>query len=152
MPSHFETKTLPYSPQQMFDLVADVEQYKHFAPWCVASRINKWEREDVFYADLVIGYKMFRERFSSRVILSPSETHYPARIHIEYLEGPLKHLSNEWVFYPEENGQCRIEFAVDFEFRNLFFQSVVNLFFSEVVRRMVAAFEARAKELYGCSQ
>ena len=128
----------------MFDLVAAVDQYKEFAPWCVGSRINRWEGDDTFYADLVIGYKMFRERFSSKVFLERSD-----RIHIQYLEGPLKHLTNEWRFIPECNGHCRIDFSVEFEFQNFVFQSLVNLFFNEVVKRMVSAFEQRANELYG---
>ena len=143
MPSHFESKVLPYTPEQMFDLVARVDEYKHFAPWCVASRIKRWEGDKTFYADLVIGYKMFRERFSSKVILTPHE-----RIHIEYLEGPLKYLTNEWLFIPEENGHCRIDFQVEFEFKNILFQGLVNVFFNEVVKRMVSAFEKRANELY----
>ena len=147
MPSHFEQKVLPYTPEQMFDLVAGVDQYKKFVPWCIGSRIKKWEGDDIFYADLVIGYKMFRERFSSKVYLER-----PDRIHIEYLEGPLKHLTNEWRFIEEPDGKCRIDFNVQFEFTNFVFQSIVNLFFSEVVKRMVTAFEARAIELYGSKE
>lgn len=128
----------------MFDLVADVEHYREFAPWCVASRVKRWDGDQVFYADLVIGYKMFRERFSSKVFLDR-----PNRIHIEYLEGPLKHLKNEWLFHPEPGNKCRIDFTVEFEFQNILFQKLVNMFFNEVVRRMVGAFEARAKALYG---
>ena len=97
-----------------------------------------------FMADLVIGYKMFRERFSSKVHLER-----PERIHIQYLEGPLKHLTNEWRFIAENDGQhCRIDFEVEFEFKNFMLQGMVNLFFNEVVKRMVAAFEKRANELY----
>lgn len=149
MPSHFETRTLSYTPVQMFDLVADVGHYKDFVPWCVASRISKWDGSNVFYADLVIGYKMFRERFSSKVMLQRPVPGQVGRIHIEYLEGPLKHLKNQWLFHEEQDGKCRIEFSVEFEFKNLFFQSLVNLFFNEVVKRMVGAFETRAKTLYG---
>lgn len=147
VPHHFEQKILPYTPEQMFDLVADVGRYKEFAPWCVASRVKKWEGDDVFYADLVIGYKMFRERFSSKVFLGR-----PNRIHIEYMEGPLKHLQNEWLFSPVDGGQCRIDFTVEFEFQNMLFQKLVNMFFNEVVKRMVSAFEARAASLYGAAQ
>lgn len=144
MPSHFETKVLPYTPEQMFDLVADVDRYREFAPWCVASRVKRWEGEDAFYADLVVGYRVFRERFSSKVFLNR-----PHSIHIEYLEGPLKHLQNEWLFLPECNGHCRIDFTVEFEFQNFLFQRLVNVFFNEVVKRMVSAFEMRANQLYG---
>lgn len=144
MLQHFEQKTLPFTQKQMFDLVAAVDQYKEFAPWCVASRINRWEGEHVFYADLVVGYNMFRERFSSKVILEPSE-----RLSIEYLSGPLKHLKNEWVFLDNQDGTCTIDFSVEFEFKNIILQTLAKKFFNEVVKRMVSSFESRAQELYG---
>ena len=143
MLSHIEQKQLPYTPEQMFDLVAGVDKYHEFAPWCVASRINRWEGESVFYADLVVGYKVFRERFSSKVILNR-----PHEITIEYLEGPLKNLSNKWVFSEGKNGSCIIDFSVEFEFENIALQALANMFFNEVVRRMIGAFEARAHQLY----
>ena len=99
MLSHVEQKNLPYTAEQMFDLVAAVDKYSEFAPWCVASRINKRESENVFYADLVVGYKLFRERFSSKVVLEK-----PDHIYIEYLKGPLKHLKNHWRFIREPDG------------------------------------------------
>ncbi len=144
MLKHIEQKKLPYSAEQMFDLVADVASYQEFAPWCVASRINKRESENVFYADLVVGYKMFRERFTSKVILDR-----PRRIHIEYMKGPLKNLRNNWEFIPAEDGGCIIDFSVEFEFGNVALQALANMFFNEVVKRMVGAFEARAVQLYG---
>lgn len=144
MLKHIEQKKLPYTPEQMFDLVADVGRYQEFAPWCIASRINKRESDSVFYADLVVGYKMFRERFSSKVVL-----HRPDEIYIEYLKGPLKNLRNRWVFSREPDGGCLIDFTVEFEFSNMALQTLANMFFNEVVKRMVGAFEARAKQLYG---
>ncbi|MEM6812388.1 MAG: type II toxin-antitoxin system RatA family toxin [Pseudomonadota bacterium] len=144
MLSHFEEKYLPYSREKMFALVAAVDQYKEFAPWCVASRIKKWEGDDVFLADLIVGYKVFREKFSSRVFLKE-----PDEIYIEYQEGPLKNLKNKWVFKEADDGGCLIEFSVEFEFKNAALQTLANLFFTEVVKRMVSAFEARAIELYG---
>lgn len=143
MLKHLEQKHLPYTPEQMFDLVADVGKYHEFAPWCLASRINKKESADVFYADLVVGYKLFRERFTSKVVLSR-----PNRIHIEYLKGPLKNLSNNWEFIRQPDNSCIIDFSVEFEFSNGALQTLANLFFTEVVKRMVGAFEARAKQLY----
>lgn len=144
MPTHAERKTLPYTPEQLFDLVADVESYPEFLPWCLASRITRRE-ENIFYADLVIGYKkMVREKFGSRV-----EWHRPAHIRVDYLSGPMKHLSNEWRFIREPDGSCTIDFYVDFEFKNRFFQRVMDVFFNEAVRRMVSSFEARARDLYG---
>jgi coenzyme Q-binding protein COQ10 len=144
MLKHFEQKHLPYTPEQMFDLVADVDSYAEFAPWCIASRINHRESDRVFYADLVAGYKMFRERFSSKVILDR-----PNEISIEYLKGPLKNLKNRWVFIRQPDNSCLIDFTVEFEFSNVALQTLANMFFNEVVKRMVGAFETRATELYG---
>ncbi len=144
MLQHIEQRHLPYTPEQMFDLVADVARYHEFAPWCIASRINKVESENVFYADLIVGYKMFRERFTSKVVLDRS-----SRIHIEYLKGPLKNLKNNWEFIRQPDGTCIIDFSVEFEFSNVALQALANMFFNEVVKRMVSAFEERAKVLYG---
>jgi coenzyme Q-binding protein COQ10 len=144
MLKHIEQKHLPYTPEQMFDLVADVARYHEFAPWCIASRINRVESPSVFYADLVVGYKMFRERFTSKVMLDR-----PNRIHIEYLKGPLKNLKNNWEFIRQTDGSCVIDFSVEFEFSNVALQALANMFFNEVVKRMVGAFEERAKVLYG---
>jgi coenzyme Q-binding protein COQ10 len=143
MTTHAEKRHLPYSAEQLFALVADVEKYPEFLPWCISSRIKKRDG-DVFYADLVIGYKMVREKFGSRVTLDA-----PNKVHVEYLSGPMKYLSNHWIFIPEEDGGCTIDFFVDFEFKNRFFQNLIGVFFNEVVKRMVGAFETRARELYG---
>jgi coenzyme Q-binding protein COQ10 len=144
MLSHVEQKTLPYSPEQMFDLVAAVDQYHEFAPWCVASRINKWEGDTIFYADLIVGYKLFREKFSSKVFLD-----HPREITIEYQKGPLKNLTNHWIFSEGPNGSCVIDFSVEFEFKNKALQSLATMFFNEVVKRMIGAFETRAHQVYG---
>lgn len=142
MPTHAERRAMPYTPEQMFDLVSAVDLYPQFLPWCLASRITKREG-NVFYADLVIGYKMVREKFGSRVTALK-----PDHIHVEYLSGPMKHLSNHWRFLPQPDGTCIIDFYVDFEFRNPVLQKLISVFFEEAVKRMVGAFEARAKDLY----
>jgi len=144
MLSHIEQKTLPYSAQQMYDLVADVGVYREFLPWCVGSRVKKWEGDSVFFADLVVGYKMIRERFSSRVILDPHSHH----IYIEYLRGPLKHLKNHWRFIDSPEGGCEVDFSVEFEFQNKALQGLAKMFFHEVIGRMVSAFEERARSIY----
>lgn len=133
---------MPYTPEQMFDLVSAVDLYPQFLPWCLASRITKREG-NVFYADLVIGYKMVREKFGSRVTALK-----PDHIHVEYLSGPMKHLSNHWRFLPQPDGTCIIDFYVDFEFKNPILQRLISVFFEEAVKRMVGAFESRAKDLY----
>ena len=149
MLTHIEQKRLPYTPEQMFGLVADVDKYHEFAPWCIASRINRRESESEFYADLVVGYKMFRERFSSRVILKKPQGNEAGQIDIEYLRGPLKHLKNHWRFIREPDGSCLVDFSVEFEFKNMALQGLSQMFFQEVIRRMVGAFELRARDKFG---
>jgi coenzyme Q-binding protein COQ10 len=143
MPTHAEQRHLPYTPQQMFNLVADVERYPEFLPWCVASRIRRREGA-VFFADLVIGFKMVRERFTSKVTLSA-----PDRVDVVYTEGPFHYLNNHWVFKPAGDGGTDIDFFVDFEFRSKLLQKLIGALFNEAVRMMVAAFEKRARQLYG---
>jgi coenzyme Q-binding protein COQ10 len=143
MTTHAEQRHLPYTPEQLFDLVAAVDRYPEFLPWCISARIKKREG-NVFYADLVIGYKLVREKFTSKVTLEK-----PDKIHVEYLSGPMKYLSNHWRFIREKDNSCTIDFYVDFEFRNAIFQKLMGVFFNEIVRRMVSSFEERAKQLYG---
>lgn len=146
MLKHIEQKKLPYTVEQVFDLVAAVDRYHEFLPWCVASRISRREGGGVFYADLVVGYKLFREKFSSRVILDS-----PRHIYIEYQRGPLKHLKNHWRFTDGLDGSCVVDFSVEFEFKNKTLQGLAKVFFQEVVHRMVGAFEARACDIYGAA-
>ena len=143
MTRHIEKRNLPYTPEQLFTLVAEVDKYSEFLPWCLSSVIKKREG-NTFYADLVIGYKVVREKFGSKVVLMPNE-----RIDVEYLSGPMKYLTNQWKFIREQDGSCTIDFYVDFEFKNRFLQSLMGAFFNELVRRMVSAFEERAGQLYG---
>ena len=142
MPTHAEKKLLPYTREQLFDLVADVERYPEFLPWCVGARIRERHDNEIL-GDLLIGYKMVRERFTSRVVLSR-----PDRIDVSYSEGPFKYLTNHWLFIPEDGG-CLIDFYVDFEFRSKMLQKIMEMFFNEAVKRMVGAFETRAHALYG---
>lgn len=143
MPTHAEQRRLPYTAQQMFDLVADVGAYPQFLPWCVAARVKS--KSDVeIVADLIIGFKMVRERFTSKVTLNT-----PSRIDVTYVDGPFQYLNNHWKFSPTEDGGCQIDFHVDFEFRSKMLQRLIGVLFNEAVRRMVAAFEARAVSLYG---
>jgi coenzyme Q-binding protein COQ10 len=141
LPTHAERRFLPYSPQALYDLVADVQRYPEFLPWCTGCRISS-RKGNVITADLVIGFKMIRERFTSRVTLSAGE-----RIDVEYTSGPLRYLNNHWVFEPAPGGTV-IDFYVDFEFKSRIFQRVAGLVFNEAVGRMVNAFEARARAVY----
>jgi|OM-RGC.v1.021123859 Oligoketide cyclase/lipid transport protein len=150
MPTHCEKKIIPYRTDQMFDLVADIAAYPQFLPWCVASRIRS-RRGNIVLADLIVGFKMIKERFTSKVeLVEPSGPGQPAAINVEYLDGPLKSLRNQWEFKPAGNGDaCEVDFFVDFEFRSKMLQKLASVFFSEVVSRMVGAFEERAIVLYG---
>jgi coenzyme Q-binding protein COQ10 len=142
MPTHAEKRALPYTADQLYALVADIRRYPEFLPWCLAVRMKK-DTETEKEADLVIGFKMFRETFTSRVHLDPGK-----RIDVAYIQGPLRYLNNHWRFFPVPEG-CIIDFYVDFEFKNRLFQSLVGALFNEAVSRMVRAFEARAHQLYG---
>lgn len=146
MPRHSERRVLPYSPRQLFDLVADVERYPLFLPWCLGARIRKREGKSLL-ADLIIGFKMVREKYTSRVLLNDQDEQ-ALRIDVTYVEGPFKHLDNHWAFHPHDGG-CEIDFYVDFEFRSKLLQKIMQPLFGEAVRRMVSAFEQRARELYG---
>ena len=146
MPKHSESRDMPYTAQQMYDLVADVEQYPKFLPWCAAARIRDRRADGhatVMDADLVISFKVFRERFGSRVRLYPNDK----RIETEYLDGPFKYMVSNWVF-SERNAGCHVDFDVDFEFRNAILQGVIGLVFNEAMQRIVRAFEKRAQDLY----
>lgn len=138
-----EQRILPYNPAQVFALIADVGSYPEFLPWCLGTRI--YRRSDAgFDADVMIGFKLFRERFTSRVKLTPNRS-----VDVEYLKGPMKHLYNHWVFEELPDGQCQVEFEVDFEFKNKLLNDVVAGLFEKACHKMMAAFEARAAELYG---
>lgn len=143
MPVHQETRFLPYTPEQVYSLVADIERYPEFLPWCVACRIKKRESATVLIADLAVGFKMVREQFTSRVTLDP-----PKAITVEYLNGPFEHLRNTWGFRPAPGG-TEVDFFLSFEFRSRLLQTIIGALFEEAVHRMVGAFEARAARLYG---
>lgn len=151
MPSHHEIKVLPYSADQMYALVADVADYPKFLPWTAAARIRSRSpvagpngAGEVMEADLVISFKVFRERFGSRVTLWPEVR----KIDTEYLDGPFRHMKSTWAFRDVAGG-CEVEFFVDFEFKNAILQGIIGMVFNDAMQRVVRAFERRAAELYG---
>jgi coenzyme Q-binding protein COQ10 len=146
MPRHSETKYLPYTPDQLFDLVADVARYDEFLPWVVAVRVRS-SSETETVADLVVGFNAFKERFTSKV-----KKKRPARIEVDYIEGPLKYLHNEWRFEPATGGGTDVHFSVDFAFRSRIFEALAGQMFDRALRRMTGAFETRAAALYGMSK
>ncbi|MDO5647391.1 type II toxin-antitoxin system RatA family toxin [Paracoccus sp. (in: a-proteobacteria)] len=153
MPHHQDSRHLPYTARQMYDLVADIESYPQFLPWNSAARIRS--RRDLpdggteIAADLVISFKVFRERFGSRVVLRPDHDDGALRIDTDYLDGPFKHLHSGWTFRDNPDGGCDVAFFVDFEFRNAILQKLIGVVFNEAMSRIVRAFEDRAKVLYG---
>jgi coenzyme Q-binding protein COQ10 len=145
MPGIREVRRLPYSAEQMFDLVADVARYDEFLPWVVAVRI-KADSETEMVADLLVGFKALREKFTSKVLKQR-----PLEIEVIYLDGPLKDLDNTWRFRDLPEGGCEIDFCVEFAFRNRIFEALAGQYFDRAFRKMVGAFEARAEQLYGSS-
>ncbi len=146
MPRHSETKHLPYTPDQLYDLVADVARYDEFLPWVVAVRIRS-SSETETVADLVVGFNAFKERFTSRVKKERSTC-----IEVDYIEGPLKYLHNEWRFEPAPEGGTNVHFSVDFAFKSRIFEALAGQMFDRALRRMIGAFETRAAALYGISR
>jgi coenzyme Q-binding protein COQ10 len=142
MPTHAEKRILPYSEEQLFEMVADVRRYPEFLPWCVGARIVSQNQSELI-ADLTIGFKMFRETFRSQVTLER-----PHHVHVRYLTGPFRYLNNHWRFAAVPNG-TEVDFFVDFEFKSRLLQAVIGTVFNEAVRLMVRAFERRAMVLYG---
>ena len=146
MPTHSETRILPYSSEQMFDLVMDIGKYPEFLPWCIGARINEQGKNNLD-ADVLIGYKMFRERFSSRVHFTT-----PTQIEVEYLKGPMRHLHNKWAFKDLKESQCQVDFYVDFSLKTKLLESFVDQFFQKALMKMINAFEGRAMEIYGAQK
>ncbi len=142
MPTHAERKIVPYRPEQMFDLVADVARYPEFLPWCVGARVRS-RSETQAVADLTIGFGPFRESFTSRISFDR-----PQLVRVTYENGPFRYLNNQWEFRPVPAG-TEVDFFVDFEFRSRLLQRAIGVVFNEAVRRMVAAFLRRAGQVYG---
>jgi coenzyme Q-binding protein COQ10 len=143
MPKHSETRDLPYTPDQLFTLVADVPRYKEFLPWVAAVRVTS-DSETEMVADLAVGFKGLRETFTSRVV-----KHRPESIAVDYVDGPLKYLRNEWRFRPNGRGGTLVDFSVDFAFRSTLFEMIAGQMFDRALRKMIGAFEERAAALYG---
>ena len=145
MPGIREVRRLPWSTEQMYDLVADVARYGEFLPWVVATRVRS-DNDHEMIADMLVGFKALREKFTSRVIKQR-----PERIEVIYVDGPMRDLDNVWQFRSTEDGGCEVEFMVSFTFRNAMFEKLAGTHFDRAFRKMVSAFEERAQALYGSS-
>ena len=147
MTARRSTLHVPYTADEMFDLVADVERYPEFVPHCVALRVLERDAEEgqgMLVAEMIVAYRAFREKFKSRVNLDKAGH----RIEAIYLEGPFRKLHNIWRFIPQERG-CEIQFSIDFEFSNLFMQAAAGFVLEKVFAKMTDAFAARAEKTYG---
>lgn len=143
MPKHTETRHLPYTPEQMFDMVADVGRYGEFLPWVSAIRVRS-NSDTEMVADMIVGFKGLRETFTSKV-----EKQRPEHIRVDYVDGPLKYLHNDWTFRSDGKGGCLVDFCVDFAFKNRMFEMLAGQVFDRALRKMIGAFEDRAAALYG---
>ena len=145
MPGIHEVHALPYSAEQMFDMVADVARYGEFLPWVVATRVRS-DSETEMVADMLVGFNALREKFTSRVT-----KHRPDSLTVHYVDGPMRDLDNRWLFRPLDRHSCEVDFCVNFTFGNALFEALAGQYFERAFRKMVAAFEKRAAELYGNS-
>ena len=150
MPRFQSSRDVPFTPQQMFDLVADVQAYPQFLPLCEDLRIRRKvtspEGLEVLVADMSVGYKAVHETFTSRVTLDPQNQ----QIFVTYLEGPFSHLDNRWQFLPDGKG-CKVVFYIDYEFRNRMMGVLMGAMFDKAFRKFSEAFEARAALIYSSS-
>lgn len=142
MPRHHETRAPPYSPEQMYDLVADVARYGEFLPWVSAVRVRS-DGPTEMVADLMVGFKALREKFTSKV-----SKQRPFSIHVDYLDGPLKYLRNDWRFDADGKGGTLVDFSIEFEFKSRIFEMIAGQMFDRALRMMIGAFEDRAAKLY----
>lgn len=144
MPAHRETRELLHSAEQMYALVADVGRYEEFLPWVVGTRIRS--NSDIeMVADVIVGFKGLREQFTSRVVKNAGNR----TIEVDYLDGPLKQLHNEWVFRERDGGGSYVDFYVEFTFKNRMFEKLAGQMFSKALHKMTSAFVDRASDIYG---
>lgn len=141
MPKFSEEKIIPYSAAQVFAVVADVASYPDFLPWCRGARVYN-KKEASFDADVMIGFKLFRERFTSRVLLVENES-----LEVDYIRGPMKRLYNHWKFVAQDDGSCFVDFEVDFEFKNKMLEEMMGGLFEKACHRIMVAFEERVGSL-----
>lgn len=148
MPHAEDTRTVPYTPAQMFDLVADVRRYPEFLPWCRALRVRSDDVDatgsGLLVADMVARFKGFEERFTSRVMLNRPGL----AIDVAYVDGPFRHLTNTWRFTDAGQGRTRVAFTIDFEFRSRLLQMLANSMLERALMRLSQAFIDRADALY----
>lgn len=150
MPSFRLTRAVRHTPQQMYDLVADVERYPEFLPLCEGLRVLRRQPGgadgvEVLVAEMAVGYKAIRERFTTRVTLDPAQR----RITAEYIDGPFRHLENRWGFKDGPDGGCNVDFFITYEFKSFALGLLMGKMFDKAFRKFTDAFESRAERIYG---
>jgi len=149
MPQISTKRRVAHSAAEMFDLVADVEQYPRFVPFCNALKLRRREPgeggSEVLIADMTIAYKLIKETFTSRVALDRSQL----SIDVKYLSGPFTRMENRWAFHPISENACEVEFFLSYEFKSRAFALLMGAMFDAVFRRFASAFERRADAVYG---
>ena len=148
MPSFSTRRRVPYSPEQMFDLVADIERYPEFLPLCdgLTLRSRKEEPErTILVATMTAGYQAIREHFTTRVELMPQHN----KVLVEYIDGPFRRLENRWTFKLVTGGGCEVDFFIDYELKSFMLGMLVGAVFEKAFRRFSEAFELRARTIYG---
>lgn len=151
MPNFTTHRQIAHNAREMFDLVSDIEHYPEFLPMCEALTVRsrkKYKEKTLLLADMTVGYKLFRETFTTQVFLQPKEKF----IEVKYIDGPFKYLENRWAFYNIENANaCNVEFFIDYEFKNKMLGLVMGSMFDIAFHKFTDAFERRAHQIYGSS-
>ena len=147
MPQFETRRPVPHTPEQMFDLVADIERYPQFLPLCEALTVRSRKERDgkvLLVADMTIGYKAIRETFTTQVLLNRATL----TIDVKYIDGPFRYLDNRWRFVAAGEGDCDVHFFIDYEFKNKILGSIMGAMFERAFRMFAEAFEARAAKIY----
>lgn len=147
MPQFETRRPVPHTPDQMFDLVADVERYPEFLPLCEGLAVRSRKERDgkaLLVADMTVGYKAIRETFTTQVLLNKAER----LIEVKYIDGPFKYLDNRWRFEDGASGGCSVHFFIDYEFKSRMLGMVMGSMFDRAFRMFSEAFEKRADVIY----
>ncbi|WP_208432820.1 type II toxin-antitoxin system RatA family toxin [Bartonella taylorii] len=149
MPSFITHRQIAHSASEMFDLVADIERYPEFLPMCEALVVRsrkEYEEKTLLLANMIVGYKVIRETFTTQVLLQPKKN----LIEVKYIDGPFRYLENRWIFHDIENtNACNVEFFIDYEFKSKMLGLVMGSMFDIAFRKFTDAFEMRAHRIYG---
>ena len=135
-------RVLPYSNKQMYDIVIDIKKYPEFLPWCISAEEYGSNKKN-FKAELEIGFNHIKESFLSEI--TPL---YPYRIISKAISGPFRILMNEWEFTEKKNNTCEVELNIEFQFKSMILHNLIGKVFEYSSRKMINAFEGRAKQLY----